>query len=1132
MIATIAEPLAGEGINEDDILFFEMYQPPTPSYEKANRLSFYTLCTRLEIVWEQSQKDSQNKKSKQTLLEFLLPQKLHQYLEGGSPYPLLRLLMPDYDTERAHSGMKEKTIASTWASALGLNKQSEDYRKLHNYNNPLAAKRTMSYGDLSIVVQEVIAKRSFRRENPASKVTIGMMNRYLDDLGRIRSQSVLNTKKNANIRNNHGPKKSNSGKTTLQVQRETWVKRLFSNKLSPLEHKWLVRIILQKIDIGIGSDGILGYYHPWASKMYDVNKDLCKLCATLSDPIYIRKKKAKIQTEVTLIEQRNRLNYMPTSTEVISIGNVLNPALSRKTLHRSFLTDISERHRRYIDTLPADSPLRSCLSLKFPSFVCEAKMDGERMITHVINGVLYMHTRQGNWYTNVYAPILGPAVREALAKYKVDVIIDGEIIAWDDCRKEVIPFGFNRAVAKYRREWCQRNGKLADIDMPKSERNDASNVMNIGYMYEDLNIPGATEENGTSSDAGKNCWLKYVVFDIIYVGGTDASKLITDACYKRFKVKEDVKGSIINFPLCQRKAILYQLLTPIENFVEPIECLVVRSDGQQMEGKKYFLSTSQEDYGVAPLVLDSIHDTIEGSMMSLNEHLRIDLDRRRRRTDNEIHDERASRVQEYFHETVDKRRQEGTIFKDLASPYAPGASFRKEGYWFKLKLDYDKLGGAADLDFIVLGAYFATGMRNVGFLSSFLLGCIDDSERRRQVDKYLTVSSISAGGVSREHIEKLMEQTGFRRGTSRGKWFEVESGQLPHFISSKSFQRSMLGDNSGWKYNARLLPNLWISPKDSFVLTVNAAEIVVSDDHSAGISLRFPRIDRIRAEGFPDPKPISDIVTVSELHERYKEKQQSNNDNEGNGDGSVKRTFLSVHEYDSSFKNRKRQRLYDDPLYGNKIINAVTVETNFFSGFSFLVLEGTYGLDDDSIDSEEAKFEGWYPSVSKVSSQQDVILFIKRNGGSVSLGGIGSSDMVIGGRLDDARVSNYQRAAASSTVVRGKSKAPNKSENLPLFNGVLKWTFIFREKYKGFLVNKEDAYFDLSIIPRKDDFLFMNTGNDVDIDTRSYSELSPFDFKRILISIPSSSTTIIPWQRRGFSELNDDEKVRRYSYLL
>ena len=104
---------------DDGDNYFETYQPPTPSYQRANELSFYTLCTRLEVLWDQHQKDSNRKKSKQTLIDFLLPRQLFHYLEGGSPYPLLRLLMPDIDIERPHSGLKDKTIATLWAKTLG-----------------------------------------------------------------------------------------------------------------------------------------------------------------------------------------------------------------------------------------------------------------------------------------------------------------------------------------------------------------------------------------------------------------------------------------------------------------------------------------------------------------------------------------------------------------------------------------------------------------------------------------------------------------------------------------------------------------------------------------------------------------------------------------------------------------------------------------------------------------------------------------------------------------------------------------------------------------------------------------------------------------------------------------------------
>jgi hypothetical protein len=41
------------------------------------------------------------------------------HLEGGDPYPILRLIMPEIDTSRPNLGMQEKAIAKAWSQALG-----------------------------------------------------------------------------------------------------------------------------------------------------------------------------------------------------------------------------------------------------------------------------------------------------------------------------------------------------------------------------------------------------------------------------------------------------------------------------------------------------------------------------------------------------------------------------------------------------------------------------------------------------------------------------------------------------------------------------------------------------------------------------------------------------------------------------------------------------------------------------------------------------------------------------------------------------------------------------------------------------------------------------------------------------
>ena len=73
----------------------------------------------------------------------------------GSPYPYLRLILPDHDSARPHSGLKESKIAETWAKALGQTKGSKIYSLLTGYRNGKLIKNQDSIGDLSCVVKAV-----------------------------------------------------------------------------------------------------------------------------------------------------------------------------------------------------------------------------------------------------------------------------------------------------------------------------------------------------------------------------------------------------------------------------------------------------------------------------------------------------------------------------------------------------------------------------------------------------------------------------------------------------------------------------------------------------------------------------------------------------------------------------------------------------------------------------------------------------------------------------------------------------------------------------------------------------------------------------------------------------------------
>lgn len=165
-----------------EIPTLETYVVREPSYDKANAIPFVQVCQRLEYLWKVRLNAKKRILTKQKKLEILLPDALKQYLEGGSPFPYLRLILAEHDSSRPHTGLKEARIAETWAKAMGCDTGSEAYKQLKGFREPTIIKNPNSVGDLSCVVQDVMTERL-----PASgsKLTVGEVNEWLDVLVEI-----------------------------------------------------------------------------------------------------------------------------------------------------------------------------------------------------------------------------------------------------------------------------------------------------------------------------------------------------------------------------------------------------------------------------------------------------------------------------------------------------------------------------------------------------------------------------------------------------------------------------------------------------------------------------------------------------------------------------------------------------------------------------------------------------------------------------------------------------------------------------------------------------------------------------------------------------------------------------------
>ena len=74
----------------------------------------------------------------------------------------------------------------------------------------------------------------------------------------------------------------------------------------PVEHKFIVRILLQHINVGLNLKEILGYINPHAIEIYNSFSSLKELCARISDPQYMRLLKATMEKNTKDIMEANR----------------------------------------------------------------------------------------------------------------------------------------------------------------------------------------------------------------------------------------------------------------------------------------------------------------------------------------------------------------------------------------------------------------------------------------------------------------------------------------------------------------------------------------------------------------------------------------------------------------------------------------------------------------------------------------------------------------------------------------------------------------------------------------------------------------------------------------------------------
>ena len=227
--------------------------PAASSWE--DRVAFEACCSFWEKVATESNKQRKVAKLTSFLGDCRRLQSEAEAPSSSSLFPIVRLLLPQLDRDRPVYGIKETVLAKLYIDMLKLGPTSADAIKLKNYRAPKS--KSGDAGDFAAVLFTVVQTRQY---GDAKAMKLGDVNRRLDEIADVNARE---------------------GRATGAVER--LLMGMFK-AMTALQQKWLVRIILKDMKLGLGPASVLKQFHPDASDLFDVTSNLLKVCQQLNDP--------------------------------------------------------------------------------------------------------------------------------------------------------------------------------------------------------------------------------------------------------------------------------------------------------------------------------------------------------------------------------------------------------------------------------------------------------------------------------------------------------------------------------------------------------------------------------------------------------------------------------------------------------------------------------------------------------------------------------------------------------------------------------------------------------------------------------------------------------------------------------
>lgn len=479
---------------------------PRSSYASAHREARRSLLTNAWIRIAKHCGYGHDVLSKRTTDDTFVPAQL---LPPSESFKLLSLMVPSLDSVHAYLGMKESKLADAFVRALDLTSNGADAQWLKHHKDkeyrPQRWKQDANIvdGNFATVLKAVLTDRC----PSESSLTIGVVWDSLTALSKAsRGRSSRIVKKpmliTEDVKNTGSVSDPWFGDASSYPEdaKAIALRRVVHLGTSD-EVAEFARIILKDLDIRLTEDTFFHWFHPGAKQHYTQIHDIHRLLKDCSDPCF-EVGEASVQVG-----------------KYASVMLTMRPSRKKLDVICENLRGVGDS-TEIADNEYAEEGLGFPPSLnkkEEPYFIMEPKLDGERMQLHKwkpksserapYEFQVRTFSRRGNDSSDMYVGALREVVLSAIQAQ--DIILDGEIMIWDELKSA----------------WLR---------------------------FEDIREVATSIAKKTVAD-GASYILKYMVFDVLYVD-------------QGSKKGESRRGGnmVIRLPLHKRRCLLSKLVKPKE----------------------------------------------------------------------------------------------------------------------------------------------------------------------------------------------------------------------------------------------------------------------------------------------------------------------------------------------------------------------------------------------------------------------------------------------------------------------------------------------------------------------------------------------------------------------------------------